>query len=292
MREGEYLEDLRRTAGRNNVRLPKDSKLAALFGDEISAGAVVRNVYREADAGGFLVLSSSAVTSVRSHLRGPRVEWTIPHTDLTSASTSRRIGAGNALFMDVVFRTASEEHEFTVGMAMPDELQRFEVVQQNADIIVDEVTEVAQASKNGPASAPPAPSSGGSPFTIDPGGPERRGEQARSSYGHANFADALGQYESAIEALHDLYLIENMRQRQPGPADAWIVDGYTSSLGAALSTNPNLDVTESVRTVTHRLRTIASKCRAVGSPEVLYMGALQQMATYAPHVNVDDILWN
>ena len=38
--------------------------------------------------------------------------------------------------------------------------------------------------------------------------------------------------------------------------------------------------------------TICTTCRAVGSPDATYTGALELMAQYAPHVNVDDILWN
>lgn len=292
MTEADYMQGLRQAADRNHVRLRKEAKLAATLADDIRAGAVVRNVYKDADGSGFLVLSSFATTAIRSMLWGPKLDWSVPHSDLRTATMSRRIGPGNALFMDVILTSSTADHAFTVGLAMPDELHRLEVVQQNAEIIVEEVNEVAHSAQHDPASAPSAPGAGGGPFTIDPGGPERRGEQARASYGHANFAEALTQYESAIEALHDLYLFENMRQRQPSPADAWIVDGYTSSLGAALSMNPNLDVTESVRTVTHRLRTITTTCRRVGSPDATYTGALDLMAQYAPHVNIDDILWN
>lgn len=138
---------------------------------------------------------------------------------------------------------------------------------------------------------PPAPSSG-SPFTFDPNGPEEIAKVAENLYGHQRFSEAIVQSERAIDLLHTLYLFEKMRQRQPSPADSWIVDGYTSALGATLAMDKSADVTESVRTTTHRLRTIMSATERVGIPANIYRDALTTMRSYAGHVNVDDILWD
>lgn len=139
---------------------------------------------------------------------------------------------------------------------------------------------------------PPPARSSGSPFTFDPNGPEKIAEVAKDLYGHQRFAEAMVQSERAIDLLHTLYLFENMRQRQPSPADAWIIDGYTSALGATLAMDGSADVAESVRTTTHRLRTILSAAERVGLPVNIYREALTTMGVDAGHVNVDDILWD
>ena len=135
------------------------------------------------------------------------------------------------------------------------------------------------------------PQPSGSPFTFSPTGPDEMAKAADNLYGNQRFAEALDQFARAIDMLHTLYLFENMRQRQPSPADAWIVDGYTSSLGATLAIDRSTDVEESVRTTTHRLRTITTAAERVGLPAQLYREALDMMRGYAGHVDVDDILW-
>jgi hypothetical protein len=91
--------------------------------------------------------------------------------------------------------------------------------------------------------------------------------------------------------LHTNYLFMEMKSRQPSPADAWIVDGYLKSLGVSLSMHPEAPVADSVREITHRLRTIASACQRVGIADQLYMNALDTVGRDAAHVNVDDIYW-
>lgn len=128
-----------------------------------------------------------------------------------------------------------------------------------------------------------------SPFSFDAHDPERVAKEAKLAYGTQQFAEAMRTYERAIDLLHTLYLFDNMRQRQPSPADAWIVDGYVNALGAALAMDAATPVEASVRTVTHRLRTIATACDHVGAPSQLYRNALAQMAVDASHVRVDDV---
>ena len=122
----------------------------------------------------------------------------------------------------------------------------------------------------------------GSCETIGQGGQER--------YGYGDFGTALFFYQKSIDVLHTNYLFGQMRSRQPSPADAWIVDGYTSSLGASLAMHPAAPIDESVREVTHRLRTIATACEQVGLPSQLYREALKLMSQYAPHVKLDGVL--
>lgn len=112
----------------------------------------------------------------------------------------------------------------------------------------------------------------------------------RVHYGYGDFGTALFFYQKSVDVLHTNYVILQMRSRQPSPADKWIVDGYTSALGASLQLHPVAPVASSVREVTHRLRTIATACEQVGLPSQLYRGALDFMAVYAPHVKLDDVL--
>jgi hypothetical protein len=133
---------------------------------------------------------------------------------------------------------------------------------------------------------------GPSPFQFDVTGPEKIAEEGKLLYGTQQFAEAASRYEKAIDLLHTLYVFENMRQRQPSPADAWIVDGYVNSLGATLALDSSADVVDTVRTVTHRLRSITTAAERVGLPTTLYRAALDQMHFDARHVNVDDIRWD
>lgn len=123
------------------------------------------------------------------------------------------------------------------------------------------------------------------------GSPETMAEGGKVNYGVANFGVALFFFQKSIDMLHTQYLFFEMRNRQPSPADAWIVDGYVNSLGAALSLHPTAPIAGSVREVTHRLRTISTACQRVGVPNQLYMGALSTLASDAPQVDVSDILW-
>lgn len=119
---------------------------------------------------------------------------------------------------------------------------------------------------------------------------ETIGQGGQECYGYGDFGTALFFYQKSIDVLHTNYLVLQMRNRQPSPADAWIVDGYTSSLGASLAMHRAAPVDGSVREVTHRLRTIATACEQVGLPSQLYREALKLMAQYAPHVKLDDVL--
>ena len=134
--------------------------------------------------------------------------------------------------------------------------------------------------------------SGGSPLQFDPRVPDDLGTRAQALYNNQDFAAAMTMFEKAIDMLHTLYIYENMRQRQPSPADAWIVDGYVSALGATRAMNRDAEVTESVRTVTHRLRTISTRCNSSGIAPDLYLGGLNRIAGYAEDVPVDDIFWS
>jgi hypothetical protein len=122
------------------------------------------------------------------------------------------------------------------------------------------------------------------------GSPENFGEAAKVRYEHQGFGVAAVLYGKAVDSLHTQYLVLNMQYRQPGPADTWIVDGFTTAVGASLSMHSAAGLDEEVREATHRLRTIATMCERVGAPSFLYRNALDQLASNAPRVKIDDVL--
>lgn len=122
------------------------------------------------------------------------------------------------------------------------------------------------------------------------GSPESFAEAGSDHYGHQNFGVALLFFRKAIDLMHTLYT-GGMSRRQPSPRDFSTTSQFVSSLGATLALHPAASVDESVREVTHRLRTISSACKRAGLPAELYLNALQEIASASPNVRVDDILW-
>jgi hypothetical protein len=122
------------------------------------------------------------------------------------------------------------------------------------------------------------------------GSPETFAEAGGNHYGHQNFGVALLFFRKAIDLMHTLYT-GGMSRRQPSARDFAITSQFVSSLGATLAMHPAAPVDESVREVTHRLRTISSACKRAGLPADLYLNALQEIASASPNVRVDDVLW-
>jgi hypothetical protein len=123
------------------------------------------------------------------------------------------------------------------------------------------------------------------------GSPETFAEAGQDHYNNQNFGVAMLFFRKAIDLLHTNYTSLNMSRRQPSAKDLAITSGFVSSVGATLAMHPATPVAESVREVTHRLRTISSACKRAGVPAELYLNALQDVGAAAPRVNVDDILW-
>lgn len=127
--------------------------------------------------------------------------------------------------------------------------------------------------------------------TIEPyyGSPETMARGGEERYRLYDYGTAMFFYAKSIDMLHTAF--SHMAQRQPSPADLPIVDGFASSLGLALHAHPQAPVADSVREVTHRLRSISSECDRVGIPSQLYRNGLDSLSQTAPHVPVDDIFW-
>lgn len=124
----------------------------------------------------------------------------------------------------------------------------------------------------------------GSPETLAAGGNER---MANGDVGTASFF-----YRKSIDLLHTHYGFLSMDQRRPSGNDQPLIDRYLRALDTSLAEHPGAPVDESVREVTHRLRSIASTCELTGLPSGLYRSALDRLAVTAPAVDVSDIFWN
>ena len=104
-------------------------------------------------------------------------------------------------------------------------------------------------------------------------------------------ASALFFFQKAIDLLHTLYVSSRMQRRKPGPRDGALLDLYTRALRNVREVEPGADVSDSVREVTHRLRTISTACRDVGTDPSRYLDALTGLAAIAPDVDVRTVLW-
>ncbi|TFV91149.1 hypothetical protein [Blastococcus sp. CT_GayMR16] len=89
--------------------------------------------------------------------------------------------------------------------------------------------------------------------------PDQLAQEAADQYGNRDFAGALQTYGRAIDKIHTMCVMASpgSRIRSPGPQDQPILDGFNSSLGAALALNPRLDVATEVERATAYLRQVA-----------------------------------
>lgn len=113
------------------------------------------------------------------------------------------------------------------------------------------------------------------------GSPESMAGPGEEHYGHQNFGVAMFFYGKSIDMLQTAYGFFGMGDRQPSPADAWIVDGYVRSIGASLAMHPQAPVGDSAATTLGLLRDIAGECQRVGVSHQLYSDAAEQVALEA-----------
>ena len=123
----------------------------------------------------------------------------------------------------------------------------------------------------------------GSPEAMARGGEERL---AKGDDGVALFF-----YRKSIDMLHTAYGFNQMGQRQPSGADEWILGSFCVALESTVRAHPGAPVAESVREVTHRLRSITTECEGRGLDASIYRAGLARVGAAAPMVLVDDIFW-
>lgn len=129
--------------------------------------------------------------------------------------------------------------------------------------------------------------------TIEPfyGSPETMARGGREREDDGDTGVALFFYQKSIDMLHTAYGFGQMQSRQPSPQDAPILYGFLRMLEATLSAHPDAPVGDSVREVTHRLRSISTACEGAGINSLLYREELRKIGEAAPHVPVDDVRW-
>lgn len=102
---------------------------------------------------------------------------------------------------------------------------------------------------------------------------------------------ALFFFQKSLDILHTLYGFSDMQTRTPSSADGALVDYYLAALIQTRGLRPDVDLADSVREVTHRLRSISNECKNRGFAPNIYLSGLDALAQRAPEVNVDDVLW-
>lgn len=111
------------------------------------------------------------------------------------------------------------------------------------------------------------------------GTPETMATPGKDHYGHQNFGVALFFYAKSIDMLQTAYCFNQMRDRQPSPADTWIVDGFVNSLGASLAMHADAPVGEVTMETMNMLRSIAEECQRTGVSDQLYASAVDKCST-------------
>ncbi len=129
-------------------------------------------------------------------------------------------------------------------------------------------------------------------FNLDPVGPETTARAADGARRIGQPDEAFTLSVKAIDRLHDLYGFDHFSQRQPSSADAPLVDLVTETLADLVAANPDAEIRDRVREVTHRLRSIATSTEEIRGNAASYRAGLDELARLAPDINVDDIFWH
>jgi hypothetical protein len=108
--------------------------------------------------------------------------------------------------------------------------------------------------------------------------PDALAQQADLRYGHQDFAGAMKAYADAIDKIHTMCVATSARYRirELGPGDEDILDGFNSSLGAALAMEPHRDVASLVEQTLGYLHEIASEA---GTESGRYLRAIDSIET-------------
>ena len=283
--ENEWLSEMRRMANTNGVSLRKEPQLLEVMRSDVQSGAHFVNVFK-GTLKTVLLVTSQTTFSIQFGTFSIKSRWSLPHASLRAVRTGRSTFRGYVSDSVVLESDGDERKEFTVGFHSPDQYYEIEIAERNAQVIVEQIQDVAEL---GPGAAQEL--AGGFPLRFDPEGPEKASTAGKQAYGEQDWPRALELYVTALDRLHDFYVFEQFRNRQPSPKDAWIVEGYIAALGVTRDQRPEFDVGQLVRTATHRLRTIISASKGAGVNPVLFERALSETGRLVPDVDVSDIFW-
>lgn len=129
----------------------------------------------------------------------------------------------------------------------------------------------------------------GSPDTIAAGGDQRSRQ--------GDVAAALYFYEKAIDTLHSIYVCgfddtgPSGWSRQPSHQDLDIIDRYLDTLRQVRDRRPGAPIQNTVREVTHRLRTISTEFDRHGIGSQTVRQRLTTLGEIAPDVDVSSVYW-
>jgi hypothetical protein len=218
----------------------------------------------------------------------------VRHEDLVEVAPQRGVAAGGYVVDGVTLEAGGRSYEFQFGFnfSSPEAEVEREIAAANSQTAAREIAEVAVELRSGQTADSPEESPPEAPFSFDPQGPEKAAQAAEVAYGHQEWRKALELYVKSVDRLHDFYVFEEFRNRQPSPADAWMVQGVSKSLGVIRELNPEADVSAPVREVTHRLRTICTAVEGAGGNPILYSRVLDEVGKLTPDIDVSDVLWS
>lgn len=295
MSTSEFSAAFQAATARNGLSGSKASAVASAIGP--AADEVLLNVF----GGGpytnreLLVVTSRGTYEIQRGTFGVKLKWAIPHADLVEVAPARGVGVRNYVIDAVILETASGTREFQTGFNDPSYIAetKREIAQANAQTAAEEIATAAVAERGGSATATQAASAvdDGDLFHFDAEGPEKVAQQAQNAYRNQDWFESFGLYVKAVDKLHDFYVYEQFKNRQPSPGDAWIVQGVASSLGVTRELVPDAPIADGVREVTHRLRTIVTAVGRAGGNPALYQRTLDEVGRLTPDIDVSDIFW-
>ncbi len=280
-----FRSEFQRMAEANGVHLVHKVDAIADIAAQHEGSTAFANIFAGSTKNTFLLVTSGATYALRMTLfGGTHVDWVVDHAELTSPAWHRRSKANGYVLDELVLPRRGGTDSFWFGFNDPRGAASAsrDIVKHNCEVAAQQVND-ASGDRGG------EPSGG---LVFDPQGPEEAAGAAKEAYLHGDFLEAFKCSVVAVDRLHDFYVFEQFRNRQPSPADAWIVNGLTSALGAARACDNRADVRENVRTATHRLRTIATAIEQAGGNSVLFRAALDRLSADAPDVDVSDIFWS
>jgi hypothetical protein len=298
-----FQEELLRAAKANDVKLSNAAEVAAAL--HLAPDESLVNVFggtTPTERKEMLIVTSRATYHVKRGVFGVKVRWVIWHEELELVDVTRVVGPQDFVITKVVLEGGGRSHEFKTGFHSPaysDEVKR-QIALENANLLVDEIRAAVGAAQAPPhVEAPPPPSvtesmslsstdsdpasptapsaQRGAPFTFDPQGPEKAAQAAQEAYGRQEWLKALEMYVKSVDRLHDFYVFEEFRNRQPSPGDAWMVQGITKSLGVVKTVEPDADVMPLVLEACHRLGAIHLAVEGAGGNPILYKRTLDEI---------------
>lgn len=271
-----FQEDMENGARRNGLLLSREDAIVRAIAPapeesfvNIFGGSPSRD--RE-----LLLVTSLATYFVHRGTFNVKTKWMVRHEDLVEVAPQRGVAPGGYVVDVVILESGTQVREFQVGFSLssPDAEVEREIAASNAQTAAQEIAEVAVALRSRQV---PGGKSTNAPFSFDPAGPEEAAQAAQLAYGSREWTKALALYVKSVDKLHDFYVVEEFKNRQPSPGDAWMVQGISKSLGVIKEVEPDADIMSLVLEACHRLSTICVAVEGAGGNPVLYKRTLDEV---------------